>query len=234
MALSAHPPAQSTGQGGPLNQLALDIDFYGPKVPSIECDYPGQFRYRCSVDYPQVTLDPPRTRVRVTVPDLDKGRNVTLKLANGAGSTDFPLELINPPQVIHEIVALPLPGGGQAVTGPDGRPMPVSALREYRVQTTPAASLTLPYQPNGCDLVYALWSANAAASATDAVFTSAFGPLTGSVILEQPVLKNSPFRESNGPHWLITYAASAQRVQFIAHYDVVYRAGVCADRIIAG
>ena len=233
MALSAQPPERSTGQGGPTNQFAIDVDNFGPKVAAIECDYPPNFRYRCAVDYPTAVLDASRTRIRVMVPDLDKGRNVTLKLTNTTGTTDVPLEIVNAPQTIHEIVALALQGGGQSVVGPNGKVLPVQNILTFSTQTTPAIAVTLPFQREACDEhVYALWSSGTSASETDAVFTSAFGPLSGSVILQQPLVKNSPVRPGNGPQWLITFAASAQRVQFIAHYEVVYRVSVCRDNVI--
>jgi hypothetical protein len=36
----------------------------------------------------------------------------------------------------------------------------------------------------------------------------------------------------NLPEWLVTFPLSATRVQFIAHYEVIYRVGTCPQRII--
>jgi hypothetical protein len=79
-----------------------------------------------------------------------------------------------------------------------------------------------------CDRVVPHWIG---ASATDPVFTSAFGALNGSVLLARPAAAGRPVQAENLPEWLITYPLSATRVQFIAHYEVIYRVGVCAERI---
>ena len=36
----------------------------------------------------------------------------------------------------------------------------------------------------------------------------------------------------NPLHWQVTYAASATRVQFIAHLEVFYRVEICRDRVL--
>ena len=114
-------------------------------------------------------------------------------------------------------------------TGPSGKPAFVSTLLTLKSTTAPALTVQMPFDPNRCDQLYAQW---AGASATDPVFSSSFGALNGAVAIVKPVAKGSPVRDDNLPQWLITYPASAIRLQFIAHYEVVYRVGLCADRIL--
>jgi hypothetical protein len=72
------------------------------------------------------------------------------------------------------------------------------------------------------------------ASATDPVFQSQFGSLNGSVVASRPVMPGSRVTPENLPEWLVTYPLSATRVQFIAHYEVIYRVGSCPQRVIPG
>ena len=230
--LSAEPLPQADGAGGPVNRFALDVINFGPNVEgsTLECVYPGNFRYRCEYRLPAVRLEDSQTRVEVLVPDLARGTHVVLRLANGYGSSDFSVELSNPPRLVHQIVAMVLAEGGVAENGADGRPAPALSLHSERLETVPLPALTMPYEPNGCDRLYATWSQ---ASATDPVFTSQFGPLSGSVLLLEPVKAREPVSADSRLHWQVTYAASANRVQFIAHLEVFYRVGICRNRIIA-
>ena len=226
-----HP--QADGVGGPVNRFALDVINFGPAVEgsTLECVYPGKFRYRCPYTFPAVQLEDSQTRVEVLVPDLDRGPHVVLRLVNRFGSSDFPVELNNPPRLVHQIVATALAGGGVVASGPDGQPAPVLSLITERTDTVASLAVTLPYDPAACDRLYALWSQ---ASATDPVFTSQFGPLSGTVLLLQPVVSRTPLTTNSPMHWQLTYAASATRVQFIAHLEVFYRVGVCRERILTG
>ena len=196
---------------------------------ALECVYPGNFRYRCAYTFPAVRLEDSQTRVEVFVPDLDRGARVVLRMANRFGSSDFPVELMNPPRLVHQIVASVLKEGGAVSNGPDGRPAPVLGLRTERLETIPSLAVTMPYDVAACDRLYAMWNQ---ASATDPVFTSQFGPLSGTVLLLEPVTPREPVSTRSPLHWQVTYAASATRVQFIAHLEVTYRVGVCADRIL--
>lgn len=229
--LSALPIERSVGAGGPTNRLALDITGFGPSVPesALECSYAGQVRYRCIYEIESVRSAPDSIRIDVRVPDLGKGTQVLLRFSNRAGVAQLPIELVNPPQTVHQIESIPLPDGGHTTIGSDGRPAPVLNLQTSHIQRIPALIVTTPYHPNICDQLYAQWNQ---VSATDAVFSSAFGPLPGSLVLSQPVIRGSPVSEQNLPQWRATYAAGATRVQFIAHYEVIFRVGICADRII--
>ena len=60
-----------------------------------------------------------------------------------------------------------------------------------------------------------------------------FGAMSGSVVLTRPVPPGSALRPDNLPEWTLSYPMSANRVQFIAHYEVIYRVGVCPDRIVS-
>lgn len=229
--LSAQPVPEANGLGGPINRFALEVINFGPSVAGSElvCVYPENFRYRCPYSFPPVRLEDSQTRVEVLVPDVDRGARVVLRLANRFGSSDFPVEITNPPQLVHQIVASVLTEGGVTANGPDGRPAPVLSLRTTRLDTVPSLAVTLPYDPTRCDRLYAQWSQ---ASVTDPVFTSAFGPLSGTVLLLEPVTPRSPVSTKSPLHWQVTYAASATRVQFIAHFEVYYRVGVCQERVI--
>jgi hypothetical protein len=223
---------QADGAGGPINRFTLDVINFGPRVEgsTLECVYPGNFHYRCEYKFPAVQLEDSQTRVEVLVPDLDRGTRVVLRLANRYGSSDFPVAIVNPPRLVHQIVAMVLAEGGVAENGPDGRPAPVLSLHSERLETVPLPALTMPYEPFACDRLYAAWNQ---ASATDPVFTSQFGPLSGSVLLLQPVKPRDPVSAGSRLLWQVTYAASATRVQFIAHLEVFYRVGICRNRVIA-
>jgi hypothetical protein len=168
-------------------------------------------------------------RIVVNIPDLDRGKQVTVRFANGQGTAEKTLDIANPPQVIHEIESIALPAGGETTVGPNGEKAAVTSLSTFTASTAPALTALMPYEPARCDQLYAQW---AGATATDPVFTSAFGALNGAVAPVKPVAPGSPVREENLPLWLITFPASATRMQFIAHYEVTYRVGLCADRIL--
>ncbi len=230
-ALGALPARQSLGSAGPINRYAFDVANFSPADAgsSVECRYPGNLRYRCSYVAQTATVPSALRRIVVDVPDLDRGNQVTIRFANEHGASEKSLEIANPPQVIHEIESLALPAGGETTVGPTGEPAPVTTLRTITTSTAPALIVLMPYAPQKCDQLYAQW---AGATATDPVFTSVFGALNGAVAAVKPVTPRSPVRDENLPQWLITYPASATRLQFIAHYEVTYRVGVCADRVL--
>jgi hypothetical protein len=227
--LSSLPVRQSQGAGGPINRLAFDLTGFeaSDAVNGVSCRYATGMRYRC-----RVTAGAPGSALRrfvVEIPDLDLGREVSVQFVNQNGATEHRLQIANPPQTVHEIEAFDLPEGGATTTGPDGGRARVETLRTWQIPSTPAMLLELRPQTSQCDALHAQWLG---ASATDPVFSSEFGALNGAVAELKPVQKNSPVRDDNLPLWLITYMASAKRVQFIAHYEVVYKLGVCADRVI--
>jgi hypothetical protein len=230
-ALAALPARQSLGSAGPINRYAFDIANFSvtDAGSSVECRYPGNLRYRCNYVAETVTIPSALRRIVVDVPDLDRGKRVTIRFANEHGANEKSLEIANPPQVIHEIESLALPAGGETTVGPTGKRVPVTTLQTITASTAPALTVLMPYEPSRCDQLYAQW---AGATATDPVFTSAFGALNGAVAPVKPVAPGSPVREDNLPQWLITYPASATRMQFIAHYEVTYRVGLCADRVL--
>lgn len=227
--LSSLPVRQSQGAGGPINRLAFDLTGFEASdvATGVSCRYPTGLRYRCEVNAgaPGGSL----RRFVVEIPDLDLGTEVLVRFSNPRGAAEHRLQLANPPQTVHEIESFELPGGGVATTGPDGGRARVETLHTWQTTSAPAMLLELRPRPGHCDSLYAQWLG---ASATDPVFSSEFGALNGAVAELKPVRQNSPVREDNLPVWLITYMASAKRVQFIAHYEVVYKLGVCADRVI--
>lgn len=229
--LAALPTRQSLGSAGPINRYAFDVANFSPADAgsSIECRYPGNLRYRCNYVAEITAVASALRRIVVDVPDLDRGKQVTIRFATAYGADEKSLEIENPPQVIHEIESVALPAGGETTVGPTGEKAPVTALRTIMASTGPALTVLMPYDPRKCDQLYAQW---AGATATDPVFTSAFGALNGAVAPVKPVAPESPVREDNLPRWLITYPASATRLQFIAHYEVTYRVGLCADRVL--
>ena len=107
----------------------------------------------------------------------------------------------------------------------------MTQLVTTRAATTPAMAASPLGAAPACDQVRAEW---VGAGATDPVFASQFGPLNGAIVLARPVAPGSAVRPDNLPEWLVTYPLSATRLQFIAHYEVIYRVGVCPRRIISG
>lgn len=231
--LSALPADQSVGQAGPFNRVAFDVDRFGPPeaASSVTCFYPGGLRYRCDANIDEPATPGARRRVTVTIPDLGLGKQVIVRFSTSGGHQDVTIELANAPQVIHEIEALPLPDGGRIATGSTGQPAPVMNVVSTRAVTTPAMAAAPPPTAGACDQVQAEW---VGASATDPVFQSRFGSLNGSVVASRPVVPGSRVTPENLPEWLVTYPLSATRVQFIAHYEVIYRVGSCPQRVIRG
>lgn len=229
--LSALPAALAVGQAGPFNRIAFDVERFGPPDPSsvVTCIYPGGLRYRCDAAVGEPVAGSAQRRVTVTIPDLGRGKQVIVRFATRAGQHDAAVELANAPQVVHEIEALPLPGGGQVTTGSDGAPAPVMQVASHKATTTPAVAASPAGAEAACDQVAAEWVGT---SATDPVFLSQFGAQNGSVVLSLPVKPGSRVRPDNLPEWLVSYPASATRVQFIAHYEMIYRVGSCPQKII--
>jgi hypothetical protein len=229
--LSAQPPALSAGPAGPFNRIAFDIDGLMPTDPSLQvtCIYPGNFRYRCDAAVSEPEAGSARRRVTVSIPDLGKGGRITVRFSNAKGAQDAAVALANMSQVIHEIEALPLSQGGHVSVGGDGQPLPVMQVVSERATSVPAIATSTLGAPPACDQVHAEW---VNASATDPVFQSQFGPLNGSIVLSKPVPPGSRVRPDNVPEWLVSYPLSALRMQFIAHYEVIYRVGACQNRQI--
>ncbi len=226
--LSALPATHAVGQAGPFNRIAFDLDRFGPPdaASAVTCFYPG-LRYRCDATIGEPEAGGTRRRVTVTIPDLGRGKQVVVRFSTGAGHQDVPVEIANSPQVVHEIEALPLPGGGQVVAGSDGKPAPVMNVTSTRASTTPAMAAAAA--TDICDQLQPQW---VGASATDPVFQSAFGSLNGSIVASRPVPAGSRVGPASLPEWLVTFPLSATRVQFIAHYEVIYRVGACPQKII--
>ena len=229
--LSAAPPALSLGPAGPFNRVAFDVTGFGPPdaKSAVTCIYPGGFRYRCDASTSEPETKDTRRRVTVTIPDLGRGKQVIVRFSTSAGQQDVRLELANGPQVVHEIEALPLPNGGQVTVGGNGLPMPMMNMVSTRATTTPAMAAT-PLAMDACDQVRAEW---VNATATDPVFQSQFGTLNGTLVASRPVTAGSRVHPANLPEWLVTYPLSAFRMQFIAHYEVIYRVGSCPHRVIS-
>ena len=229
-ALTALPLERSSGSAGPINRYAFDMAGFSAadKAARVICRYSSGLSYACEHRIEGVAADAVSRRVIVSIPDLDRGETVTLQFINSAGSREIALKIANPPQVLHEIETLVLPGG-VAITGPDGRPAPITALTSLHAKTLPALTAAMPYRPDHCDQLYAQW---AGATVTDPVFSSAFGALNGSVSVLQLPVPGSPVETENVPEWLVTFPRSAARVQFIAHYELRFRVGVCADRVL--
>jgi hypothetical protein len=231
-ALSAIPAERASGIGGPINRFALDVSNFDPQDASarVECRYMDSSAYRCRFEPVPGLAAPGRRRISVSVPDIGAGLHVVLKLVSSLGAAPITVDLANPPQVVHEIESLALPNGGRTVTGPDGNPQPVLNVLSLEATTSPDIAVSTARSSQACDTVYAVWNN---ASASDATFSSAFGPVAGTVLLARPLTRGGPVRQDNLPHWLITYPASAIRVQFIAHYEMVYRAAVCPERAVS-
>ena len=230
MPLSARPETLSVGRSGPLNRQALDVLNFQPadRAARLLCIYPGGFAYRCDFELAPDAADGPRRRIVVTVPDLGRGNRVILRLTNAEGSREVPVDLANGSRTVHEIEALPLPEGGRVGTNSQGGSVPLTQFATQRAKTLPAMALPPTAEAQPCERIVPYW---VGASATDPVFSSPFGALNGSVLLARPAVAGRPVRTDNLPEWLITYPLSATRVQFIAHYEVIYRVGVCAERI---
>ncbi|MFO1425654.1 MAG: hypothetical protein U1F11_01495 [Steroidobacteraceae bacterium] len=230
-ALAAAPPRQSLGPAGPINRFAFDLTGFSARdtAASVECLYGSGLRYRCNFQAEAPNVQGEMQRIIVDVPDLGRGDQVRVRFSTAHGADQHQIGIANPPQTIHEIEAVSLPDGGQVTIGPNGQRAALTSLLTLQSETAPALTALMPYEPTHCDQIYAEWSA---ASASEPVFASEFGPLNGAITLVKPVLRGSPVRADNLPRWLITYPASATRMQFIAHYEVRYRVGVCSERVL--
>lgn len=228
-ALSARPAPLANGKSGPINRYGLDVLNFPADDPRahVVCVYPDRFSYRCDFEVAPPS-DAQRRRISVDIPDLDKGTKVTVRLVTASGRADAGIEITNGPHVIHEIETLALQQGGITTTGSDGAPAAATQLTRERLSTMPALATSAIGAPQSCSAIYAQWLN---ATATDPVFTSPFGALDGSVVLASPVGTGTRVTQQSPPQWLVTYPLSATRAQFIAHYEVIYRVGVCADRV---
>lgn len=229
-ALSAAPGPLSSGLSGPMNRHLFELSGFPEKDPKAQvvCVYPTRLVYRCRIEREE-SQAPQRQRVIVTIPDLDLGRRVVVRFITSSGTRESVVELANAPQVVHEIEALPLLRGGAHAVGSNGQMAPNMSVISERATTLPAMASSTLGAPPACDQISARW---VGASATDPLFTSTFGAMTGSVVLTKPAIPGSPVRPDNLPQWTFSYPMSANRVQFIAHYEVAYRVGVCADRVV--
>ena len=230
--LSALPAALSVGPAGPFNRIAFDVERFGPADPgsAVTCLYPGNLRYRCDAAIDEPEAGGTKRRVTATIPDLGRGKRVIVRFSTRQGQQDAVVELANVSQVVHEIEALPLPGGGQVTIGSTGAPAPLMQVVSHKARSTPAMATSALGAAPACDQVYAEW---VGASATDPVFLSQFGALNGSIGPSRPVVPGSRVQPDNLPEWMVTHPLSATRAQFIAHYEVIYRVGTCPQRIIS-
>ncbi len=227
-ALSAQPAEFSVGPAGPFNRWAFDVERFDPDAgpAQVTCRYGAGFAYRCDAAFADAVGPGGRRRVTVTIPDFGRDGEVTVRFATPQGVHDVVVEIANVPQVVHEIEGLSL-SGGKVVTGSDGRPRPADQMVRTQATSIPAmATSSLGLAPS-CDRLYAIW---VGATATDAVFSGPLGRLEGSLTVSRPVAPGSPVTRDNLPEWLLTYPLGANRVQFIAHYEVIYRVGTCEGR----
>lgn len=227
--LSAQPVELSVGQAGPFNRWVFDVERFDPAdgTARVACLYGSSFPYRCDAAIAGTAGPNGQRRVSVTIPDLGRGPAVTVRFATARGQHDVALQLANVPQVVHEIEALTLTGGGKVVTGSDGRPRPADQIARVEATSTPAMATSPLGAAPACDRLYAQW---VSATATDAVFSGPLGTLNGSLTVSKPVTAGSRVAPDNLPEWLVTFPLGASRVQFIAHYEVVYRVGACEQR----
>ena len=231
-ALPAAPVALSLGQAGPFNRLAFELRD-GDSVrdaPQVTCLYPGGIAYRCEASTSMPRAGDGYRRITVVAPDLGLGTAVTLRFVTRGVLQDVAIVLVNASHVVHEIETLPLPARGGDSTPADGRAVPTTALARIRTTSTPAMATSAVATPPGCDRIHAVW---VGASATDPVFAGPSGTLNGSVMPSRPVTPGSRVATDNLPEWIVTYPLDATRVQFIAHYEVIYRVGVCPQKVIA-
>jgi hypothetical protein len=223
-ALTALPEALAQGASGPINRIAFELTNFNSSDPEsrIQCIYPGALQLSCRATRGTELMAAERERVIVDLPDIDRGSRVIVRFINPHGQADREIRIVNRPQVIHEIESVLLPGGGRVINDTTGQPSPSLQTSVTRARTAP----TLALQPNRsreCGSIYPRW---VNANATDAVFTSRFGVLTGSVVTAQPPTPG-PVTPDSAPEWLITFPLGASRVQFIAHYEIEYRVVHC-------
>ena len=221
--VSAAPDAVAQGDSGPINRIAYEITGFNPADAhsNVRCIYPGSLLLRCKYSWDMVAPDSTeRIRLVVDIPDIDRGNSVVVRIANATGQVSDRVTLINRSRILHEIESLILPQGGQTQLGGRGESVPSTEMGTMRAATqTAVGGSELP----ACGEAYPRW---VGANATDPVFTSVFGALTGSVVLSRPPAR-APVRADNGPEWLVTYPLAASRVQFIAHYEIEYRVRYC-------
>jgi hypothetical protein len=228
--LSALPATLANGPAGPLNRVAFDLESFDPRDPHavVTCLYPDAVEYACATQ-PDASGDGERThRIVVTIPDLGRGPRAIVRFRTAHGRVDEPVEIVNAPRIVHEIEAVTLADGGATTTRGDGVEVPVRQLATLRATTVPALA-TAPALVVDCERIVAEW---VGASATDPVFTSRFGALNGSLVPARAVPRAAPVAQDTLPEWLITYPLGATRVQFIAHYEVIYRAVPCERRVL--
>lgn len=230
-ALSAAPAQFAAGDSGPVNRLAFDLQPPGRRGTPLRvaCAYPGGLVYRCRAIADHPVDGPASIRVVVEVPDLDLGSDVTIRFDIGGAVLDVAVTLVNRPVVLHEIESAALRSGGATVIDGNGGKAPSMLLGHERIVTTPAIARLASPVADACDAVEARW---VGATATDPVFTSEFGALNGTVVLARLPPRGAPVRADNGPEWLVTFPRGATRVQFIAHYEIAYRVGLCDERLV--
>lgn len=223
--LSARPEALAQGPAGPINRVAFELSNFRTSDPRAEiaCIYPGKVTLPCRTERTATVMPAENEQIIVEIPDIDRGGPVIVRFRTPYGAVDARVELQNRSRVIHEIESVLLTGGGQSTTDGSGRPAPVLQTGTLRATTLPAISM----QQNDrvtCGTAQARWLG---ANATDAVFSSAFGVLTGSIVLARAPLRREWVTTDTAPEWLITFPLGATRVQFIAHYEVEYRVTPC-------
>jgi hypothetical protein len=228
-ALSALPVEFADGKSGPVNRYAFELSGFVPgEDASVVCVYPGGFTYRCAHEF--AGANGGLERVVVAIPDLDRGKQVRVRFANSLGQANVEVRITNGLRLIHEIESISLPDGGATRVGGDGQPAIQRHLLHQIASTVPAVAMRGPRQAN-CDDIYAIWES---AEASNPVFVSTFGALHGGITSAGGMQRGARVNGQTLPRWLVTYPRSATRVQFIAHYEVSYRVGTCADRALDG
>jgi hypothetical protein len=208
-------------EGGPINRFRVVVPSTvgNAATPSLVCVYADGTRYRCA--WREVAGTPAQAaHVVVDVPDLGRGLAVQLLWSRGAVLDSTQVALRNPATLFHEIETVPLPAASGLV----------DPLRRERVTTLPAAASPGAATARGCDSLQAQWEA---AVASDPLFVGPSGRLPGTVLPDPPVKAGSAVEAGNPSRWLLTFPASATRAQFIVRYAIVYRVGLCAERLVS-
>jgi hypothetical protein len=220
---SAAPENLAQGDSGPINRVTYLIGGVEAADTGIVtlCIYPGGVRMQCKHRIASVETGPEkRLRLTVEIPDIDRGNAVTVRIVSRNGQTDDRFVLVNRARIVHEIEGLTLPDGDRSQLDGRGQEVPSTEIGTMRAATQIALSTS---SAPACGEIYSRW---VGATATDPVFTSAFGALPGSVVVARPPAR-APISANNGPEWLVTYPRAASRVQFIAHYEIEYRVRYC-------
>jgi hypothetical protein len=226
-ALSALPVELADGKSGPINRYAFELSgFAAGDDASVVCIYNGGLTYRCAHEI--AAAQGALVRVVVEIPDLDRGHEVRVRFVTRAGMTSATVRLTNGPRLVHEIETVALTEGGALRAGGDGGPASVSHLLQQLASTVPSLAVQGPGEVH-CDDIFAKWES---AEVTNPVFLSELGALHGGITQATPVRRGARVDEQHLPQWLVTYPRSATRVQFIAHYEVSYRVGICPERIV--